>query len=126
MTELKEIILEENKKYKFKWMHEKYGWASFQICPVFKYGKLRAFHMYPRQQEADYYYKIAFKYPPRNGFIIMNAVGLGAVETREYGWCKEHKCTSFRVNVPRQSEYFIINDISTFYVIFCDNKGDRK
>ncbi len=120
--ELKEKILNDGDRVDFTPSSRNYGVAEFTCCPVFKYGKLREFYIYPRQQEnVKYYYKVEFngRYTPRD-FSIMSWTHKGIDEPRIWihNWCKEHKCASFSFYVPRNSNNFKIEKLSNFSLAF--------
>jgi len=120
---LKEKILNDGDRVDFVPYTPNYGVAEFACCPVYRYGKLKEFYIYPRQQEnVQFYYKVLFPYPPQD-FSIMSWTHKGIDEPRIWihSWCKEHKRASFSFYVPRNSNNFKIEKLSSFSLAF-----DRK
>lgn len=127
-SKLRKIILKENEIYKFIPVTTNLGVAEFTCCPVYKRGKLKKFFMYPQQQNVDYYYEIEFhKYNP-NSFQIKSWEHKGIQKPSIWlqFWCKKHKCNSFRLYVPRNSNYFTIDCLSTFSINFDYKKENDK
>jgi hypothetical protein len=96
-----------DEKIKYNPIHERYGRAEFAICPVFKRGILKEIFLYRRQQDIDESYHI-------------DLIKLGYLKTRCFDisswshktedpkiwrnpYCKEHKCVSFWVYVPNNT-----------------------
>jgi len=124
MKEWKEKILDDGDIVSFVSMTNRLGRAEFICCPVFRYGKLKEFYIYPAQQEnTDTYYKILFNYSPLDFSIGVSPDLLFNDEPRIWlhFWCKEHKCQSFRLYVPRKSNQFRIEKLSNFSVVFGNN-----
>jgi hypothetical protein len=104
--ELKEIGLHD--KIKYKHLHPSYGRAEFVICPVFKRGYMQELFIYRRQQDENEDYH-------------MDLIKLGLAKTICFDitawthktdspniwrnpYCKEHKCLSFWVYVPNNTD----------------------
>lgn len=117
-TKLKLRELKDGDKISVIAMTEKYGVADFAVCPVYKFGVLKKMYLYPRQQEATEYFVYSMrKYKPLDFSILSNG-SLEAPSIRVYFWCKEHKCASFIVYVPRNATHFIVRALSNFSINF--------
>src|SRR3954464_8060413 len=91
------VELEEHKDYPFVWRTDRYGVAEFSVCPVYKYGKLKEFHMHGSQQEEHNHYVYRFDYVPYDWSISSwSHKGMEPPKIWINFWCKEHKCASFR------------------------------
>lgn len=119
---MKTILLKDGKQYPFVWKTDRWGVAEFSVCPVYKYGKLKEFHMYSIQQEEDIHYVYKFDYAPLD-FSISSWTHKGISTPRIWinYWCKEHKCASFRFYVP-ESDFFTVNVLSNFSINFDKEK----
>lgn len=119
-AELKEKILNDGDIVKFTNCTQEYGRAEFICCPVFKRGKLKEFYIWPSQQpDAKYYYKVIFKYPPIDFSVCSwSHLGIDNPNIWLHSWCEKHKCHSFRLYVPTQSNQFRIEKLSNFSVRF--------
>ncbi len=123
---MKVIQLEEGIKYPFVWKHPGYGVAEFSVCPVYKYGKLVEFNMFSEQQEERIHYRYKFDYKPLDWSISSwTHKGMEAPRIWINFWCKEHKSSSFRFYVPRDSTCFSIQALSNFAVNF-DNQATHN
>lgn len=114
--ELKRIELKGGEFLPFVAMTQNLGCAEFQICSKYKRGKLVELFIYPRQQEnIDYYYHWEGK---------AQDMSLGGHEHLEYpnAWffqyCKEHKCQSMRVYVPKGAKYLWFQVLSGIGINF--------
>ena len=105
-------------KIKFDDMHPKYGHAEFQICPIFRYGKLKKVILYRSQQETSEGYEIpAFN---QKEFQICTWTSQGFEHPniwREF-WCKEHKCICHEVYVPKGTNTIEFDSLSVFGIRF--------
>lgn len=99
----KEITLDDVITY--TWKTPMYGRAEFQLCPVFKRGRMTDLYIYRRQQpqekeqayhidlSKDVHWKIAC-------FTIDAQLYFDNPHTWRNFWCKEHKTISFETYVP--------------------------
>lgn len=103
---------------RFKPVHEKYGRAEFDICPIFKYGKLQKVFVFRRQQETDETYEIEAQ--GQTAFEISTWLHKGFEHPRIWRnwWCKEHKTIAFSVYVPPQTNIIKFDSLSTFEIKF--------
>jgi hypothetical protein len=103
----------------FQPIHESLGRAEFEICPIFKYGKLKKIRIYPRQQEVDVFcYEIEAE--DQEQFRIESWAYKGIESPRiwlEY-WCKEDKTICHRVYVPNDTDTIEIEHLSTLIIRF--------
>jgi len=116
--ELKERELVDRQKVPFVGMTRNLGRAEFVVCPVFKYGKLREFYMYPAQQENVEFYYVARNKNGWRDFGVNSWSGVDAPKIWLHSWCKEHKCQSFRLYVPNDAEWFQASFLSSFGIYF--------
>jgi len=118
--ELIEKILKNGDVISFIPSTREYGIAEFSACPMFRRGKLKEIIIWPLQQpKAKYYYKYIFNNPPQDfSFISVVSKGISEPKIWLHFWCKQHKCHSFRMYVPPESNCFRILAISGFTVYF--------
>lgn len=113
------VELKENVQYPFTWRTDNWGVAEFGVCPVYKYGKLKEFHMHSLQQGVRNHYLYKFDYTPYDWSISSwTHKGIEAPRIWIFFWCKEHKSQSFRFYVPHNSTYFTISTLSNFSINF--------
>lgn len=99
-------------------MHPMYGRAEFQICPIFKYGKLKKVIIYRVQQETNEIYEI--KAQGQKEFQICSWQHKGVDNPniwREF-WCKEHKTICHEVYVPKDTNTIEFESLSSFGIRF--------
>ena len=129
MTEIKPIKLKwgNGKKYgekgydptiKFEPMHKDYGHAEFDICPVFKYGKLKKVFVYRMQQETNEAYEIEAQNQKEFQISTWTHKGFDKLSVWRNWWCKNHKTISFSVYVPIQTNIMEFSSLSTFGIYF--------
>ena len=117
---LKRKILKDGDKIPFTALSKKYGRAEFQICPVYKRGKLKELYLYPRQQgDATHYFVYIFKNAPRT-WSVTSWTHMGVSEPYVWlnFWCEEHKAPSSNLYVPREAEWFQVRALSDFSIYF--------
>lgn len=115
--ELTEVVLKDGDVVEFTPMTKDYGRAEFTVCFVIKSGKLKEVFIYPAQQpDAKHYYHITINY---------RCLDWGVTSYTEHDpniwlmfWCKEHKCQSFRMYVPRDATKFRVQLLSSARVVF--------
>lgn len=116
---LKQKEIKSNEKIFFTPRTEDYGCAEFVICPVFKYSRLKEVFIYPRQQpDAKEFFHIGKL--NCDSFQIMSWTYKGTESPRIWRnyYCKEHKCVSFDVYPPKDTNYFYVQTLSILEVIF--------
>jgi hypothetical protein len=115
------------KEQPFEWMTEQYGRAEFVICPIWKGSSIKEVFIHPAQQpDAKHYYHIKGNWKGISfGDLLFNYDTIKGVQSKLNSpkvwmtmWCKEHKCQSFRLYVPRNSNSFFV---STGLEKFCIN-----
>lgn len=118
--ELKERKLSDGDRIYFTALTKEYGKAEFNICPVYKRGKLKKLYLYPRQQPyAKEFFVYTFNSPPLDWSILSWVhQGLDEPFIWLHYWCKEHKCASFSVYTPPQAKYFEVHALSNFSINF--------
>ena len=103
----------------FKDMHERFGHAQFQFCPIFKYGRLKKVMIYRiQQEEKDKVYELECQ--GQKEFQICTWTHKGLVHPniwREF-YCKEHKAICHDVYVPLGSNVIRFDSLSTFMIRF--------
>lgn len=117
---LKRKILKSNDIIFFEPMSDSLGHAEFEICPVFKRGKMTEIFIYPRQQpnvKYYYYYKVDYK-PVDFSINSWTHKGIDMPEVWLNYWCKEHKCVTFVVYVPIKSNCFMLKTLSNLSITF--------
>ena len=135
MTEIKPIKLKwgNGKKYgekgynpiiKFDPMHKDYGHAEFDICPVFKYGKLKKVFIYRRQQGTNEAYEIEAQNQKEFQISTWEHKGFNTPRIWRNWWCKDHKTIAFSVYVPKQTNMIEFSSLSSFGILF--DKEDLK
>jgi len=82
------------------------GRAEFEICQIYKRGKLKEVFIYPRQQRTDKYYHATMN--GDNSFHIASYEELENANVWLTYPCKEHKTITIRLYVPRESRFFSI------------------
>ena len=97
MKKRKRIVLKPESKIKYIGLTEKWGKAEFQVCPIFKYGKLKKVLIYPRQQDTKYYYEIPANNQKEFQFASWTHKGIENPWVWRMVWCKEHKTISYNV-----------------------------
>jgi hypothetical protein len=81
----------------YLWKHEKWGRAEFSICPIFRRNKLVDLWIDPIQQENKNLYHLQLA--SRNFQLKLDRT-IVSIAPWLYHYCADHKCTSFRVYVP--------------------------
>ena len=109
---------------KFKPMHKDYGHAEFDICPVFKYGKLKKVLVYRRQQGTNEVYEIESQGQKEFQITTWTHKGYDVPNIWRNWWCKDHKTISSSVYVPKQTDIIKFDSSSTFCIRF--EKEDLK
>lgn len=94
------------------------GHAEFVICPVYKRGKLKEVFIYPQQQHnIKYYYHYKLPYTPY-AWGVDSYNSDDPVNIWMWFWCKEHKCMSLELYVPKYANYFSVEMLSFFTIRF--------
>jgi hypothetical protein len=93
--------------------HPKYGRAEFQICPIFKYGKLKQVIITRAQQDRQdrqFILNVAKDMPNANMFQIEAWTHLTESPRiwREF-WCKEHKTICHETYVPPVTDEMVFD-----------------
>jgi len=106
-------------KISFKDVHKDYGRAEFEIRPIFKYGKLKEFLIYPKQQETNVFYYVIEAQNQRE-FQISSWTHKGFANPNIWleFWCKEHKTICHRVYVPKDTNIITFENLRTFNIRF--------
>jgi len=116
-----EILLKDGDEVHFRWRTKNLGKAEFGFCPIFKRGKLKEIYIYPLQQEDCLtHYKIELGYQTDLSIESTSDLLTRGQEPFIWAhfWCKEHKCTSFRLYVPSESKKFIVSILSSVSILF--------
>ena len=111
--ERKEKRIELGQKIHFIWMDREHGgkslgWAYFDVCQVWKNGKLKKIYIYPRQQRCDNYFVYELPGDYKATEFHLGSYGdddSDAVITCN-SYCKEHKAILSMIRVPKESGYF--------------------
>jgi hypothetical protein len=112
---LNRIVIKDGDLIEFVDFTKNLGIAGFTVCPQFKYGKLVKISIYPGQQENDtYYLELDLKEIKKDYYTIQSYNNLDNPMIWKHFYCKEHKCQSFYMSVPRGSKYL-------WFEIFSDN-----
>ena len=84
-----------------------FGRAEFQVCVEFKKGKKSQTWIYPQQQRVanDCWHLVGGD----REFSIKSYQELDAPGVWLAFYCKEHKTTSFRIYVPTDSKFLVID-----------------
>ena len=83
------------------------GHAEFCVCLRFKRGRVSEFWVYPAQQRDT---NTAWHYTGGDiDFSISSYEHLTDAKVWLYFWCKDHKCPSMRIYVPRYSKFLEID-----------------
>ena len=107
--EYKKIELGE--EVPFTWKTKNYGWAYFDVCQVWKNGKIKGLYIIPKQQISN----LAFEYDIPEDFKakVLNISSYTFNDSdacvTENRYCKHHKAIMSSIRVPKGSEYFDIN-----------------
>ncbi|MEK0338014.1 MAG: hypothetical protein QQN41_11330 [Nitrosopumilus sp.] len=107
---------------KFDPIHKRYGRAEFDICPIFKYGKLKKIFVFRRQQETDECYEIEAQDQKEFQINTWTHKGFDNPNIWMNFWCKDHKTICFRVYVPPRTNIIEFDSLSTFEIRF-DREG---
>jgi hypothetical protein len=100
---------------------DRLGRAEFIICPQWKRGKLVGISIYPMQQEdMSCYYE--WKGEGVNCFYLQSYQSLEEPKVWMHSYCKEHKCQSLRLYVPRNAKYIWFKVGSTINIGFLKEK----
>ena len=125
-------------KIPFKWMDNQsggrsLGWAYFDVCQVWKYGKIVKLYIYPRQQRSEeyYVYEVPKDYKARVFCLSSYTFNDSEAVVLSNGWCKEHKAITSSIRVPKDSEYFTLslhfgNSIDMDFHKFANQDGGEK
>lgn len=108
---------------KFEPMHKDYGRAEFDICPVFKYGKLRKVLVFRRQQETNEVYEIEAQGQKEFQIATWTHKGFENPYIWRNWWCKEHKTIAFSVYVPKGTNIMNFDSLSAFGIRFDKEEG---
>lgn len=114
-----------NPVIRFKPMHDRYGHAEFEICPVFKYGKLKKIFVFRRQQETSECYEIEAQGQKEFQIMTWTHKGFDVPNIWMEFWCKEHKTICHRVYVPKQTDIIVFDNLSTFGIRFDKEKKNE-
>ena len=102
-------------KIHFKWMDREHGgqslgWAYFDVCQVWKNGKLKKIYIYPRQQRSEVFYSYDL---PEDYKAVQFDISSYNCETeasvKSNNYCKEHKGITSSMIVPKGAEYFSLS-----------------
>ena len=121
---MKKIKLRFGKKYgqnpfiDYKPMHERYGMAEFEICPIFKNGKLQKFMIYPKQQENNNVYYEIPAFGQKQFEITSWTQKTDSLRIWMEFWCKEHKTICHRVYVPNNTDRIEFDNLTVFMIRF--------
>ena len=113
-----------NPVIKFEPKHENYGSAEFDICPIFKYGKLKKIFVFRRQQETSECYEIEAQDQKEFQISTWTHKGFDIPNIWRNWWCKDHKTIAFSVYVPQQTDILVFDSLSTFGMYF--DKEDKN
>lgn len=113
MKGLKKKKIKLGEKIHFKWMDKdnggrSLGWAYFQVCQVWKRGKIEKLYIYPMQQRSEDYLVYELPKDHRTTEFHLSSYTFNdsdAVITSN-AYCKEHKAILSTIRVPKESEYF--------------------
>jgi hypothetical protein len=107
--EYKEITFED--KISYTQMTHDYGRAEFEICPVFKYGRITDLFIVRAQQPAEkeqgYHMNLLKELPSYriNELMIEAQFGLDKPDVWRNWWCKIHRAVCFETYVPNGSTF---------------------
>jgi hypothetical protein len=112
-----------NAKINFKPLHNSFGRAEFEFCPVFKRGKMTDLFITRRQQDNYENYHLPLKELGFNNTTDFAFNGYDSSEgVRAWGhyWCKFHKAICFKVYVPNDTDtinfsYFFGYDLEIIF-----------
>lgn len=123
---IKIVKLKPDEFIEYSWKHSSYGRAEFDICPVFKYGKLKKMLIYPRQQETDVgCYEIDCYNQTTFTISSWTHKGIENPWAWRYFFCKEHKQLEMSVYVPPMTNKITIRQGSDFGLIFEHDDAKR-
>ncbi len=112
--EPKKIKLGE--KIYFKWMDREHGrrslgWAYFDVCQVWKYGKIKKIFIYPKQQHESktFVYEVPEDYKAEMLYLGSYTGNDSEAVIWYNAYCKEHKAIMSSVRVPKESSYFTLS-----------------
>ena len=111
-----------NPVIRFKALHDRYGRAEFDICPIFKYGKLKKIFVFRRQQDKAECYEIEAQGQKEFQIGTWTHKGFDVPNVWRNWWCKDHKTIAFSVYVPPQTDIITFDCLSTFGIHF-DKEG---
>lgn len=107
---IREVVLNHGDKVWFEPMHPHYGHAGFQVCPQYIRGKLKRVFIYPRQQDINnLVYRVELSGQDIFSVNSWTFKGIDKPDIWMTGWCKEHKCQTLSVYVPRNANHFSCN-----------------
>lgn len=105
--EYKEIKLGE--KIHFNWMDKGgFGWAYFDVCQVWKRGRIVKIYIIPRQNSSglpDMVF-IPDKEDKLTSFGVSSYNCDSEATIRRISYCKHHKALNVSMSVPKNSKYF--------------------
>ena len=111
--------IDTDSKIKYVPITKRLGRAEFNFCPVFNRGKMVKLLIHRMQQEAKEQYELNLEklgYGVTSfGFSSWTHKGIDEPYVWQNWWCKEHKCVSFCVYVPNNT-----NTIEFDYYFGCD------
>lgn len=116
---LKEIEIKDGYSIPFVDITKDYGRAEFIICQRYKNKRLVELYIYPAQQKntSEYYVWRATGKGGRD-FTIGCFHELEHPNIWLFGYCGEHKSTSFRVYVPTGSKFLYLSIMSSVQLYF--------
>lgn len=103
--------------------HPQYGRAEFQICPIWKRGRIVECWVYPRQQvraERD----VCWHLEASSNGLTLGGFGRHEPKLWHIGWCKEHKTATYSVYVPDGTNELQITVLDSLSFRFVASKRD--
>jgi hypothetical protein len=128
MDKWKEVIVEKPTFIPFVWIDRtpggsNLGRAEFDVCQIYKRGKLSEYFVYPQQQRDMENYWHVVNPIPEGVFTISSYERLADPNVWKTGWCKEHKTVYLSIYVPTDSKFIWLN---AHGIGFTRTKWDEK
>jgi hypothetical protein len=104
-------------------LHPSYGRAEFQVCPIWKRGRIVECWIYPRQQvrpEGD----VCWHFEANSDGLTVS--GLGPTDEPKLwhiGWCRDHKTATYSIYVPNYTNTLEIMVMSSLSLRFVGRKA---
>lgn len=123
--EITEITINDVIKYQL--LHPSYGRAEFEVCPVFKHGKMTELFIYRRQQDTSDIYRLVIPQAMKIDRFHIESLNNEQPHTWMEMWCKLHKTITHKVYAPNGTSQisFGFHCGDTITIRFEDTNGPK-